>query len=188
MFLQEENEKLKLQLQELKKEKGTSSGDTTVEHQGREGLQVGLGKPTSHLQEGELQAKIEIQALKQQLQQKEAQLACMASWAMDALQCIQPAKSYGLYLGYQWLQYQINALAQRGISQLQDPQQFTALCNSSSSEDKAKVSEFYLHNLALPNVNSWDPNIVVGDMQLMAFDSWLNHEEKRAAEVKEVMN
>jgi len=28
----------------------------------------------------------------------------------------------------------------------------------------------------------------MGDMQLMAFTSWLNHEEKRAAEVKEVMN
>ena len=110
----------------------------------------------------------------------------MASWAMDALQCRQPAKSYGLYLRDQWLQYQINALAQRGISQLQDPQQFTALCNSSSSKDKAKLSEFYLHNLALPNVTTWDPNTVVGDMQLMSFSSWLNHEEKRATEVKEV--
>ena len=98
MFLQEENEKLRLQLQELKKGKGTSSGDITAEQKGREGLQVGLGEPTMHLQEGELQAQIEIQALKQKLQQKEAQLACMASWAMDALQCRQPAKSYGLYL------------------------------------------------------------------------------------------
>lgn len=33
--LQEENEKLKLQLQELRKEKVTSSGDITAEHQGR---------------------------------------------------------------------------------------------------------------------------------------------------------
>ena len=49
VFLQEENEKLKLQLQELKKEKGTSSGDATVEPQGKEGLQVGLGELTSHL-------------------------------------------------------------------------------------------------------------------------------------------
>ena len=115
-------------------------------------------------------------------------MACMASWAMDALQCRQPAKSYGLYLRDQWLQFQINALAQRGISQLQDPQQFTALCNSSSSEDKTKLSEFYLHNLALPNMTTWDPNIVVGDMQLMAFASWLNHEDKRATEAKAIMN
>jgi len=101
--LQEENEKLQLQLQELRKEKGTSSGNITSEHQDREGLQIDLGEPTMHLQERELQAQIEIQALKQQLQQKEAQLACMASWAMDALQCRQPAKSYGLYLRDQWL-------------------------------------------------------------------------------------
>jgi hypothetical protein len=129
-----------------------------------------------------------VQALREQLQQKEAQLACMASWAMDAIQCRQPAKSYGLYLKDQWLQFQINTLAQRGISQLQDPQQFTELCSTSSSEDKAKLAEFYLHNLALPNVVSWDPNTALGDMQLMAFASWLNHEDKRAAEAKAVMN
>jgi len=57
------------------------------------------------------------------------------------------------------------------------------LCDSISSEDKAKLSKFYLHNLALPNLNSWDPNTVVGDVQLMVMASWLNHEEKRAAEV-----
>jgi len=169
--LQEENEKLKLQLQELRREMGTSSEDITAEHQGREGLQDGLGEPTTHLQEGELQAQIKIQTLRQQLQQKEAQLACMASWAMDALQCRQPAKSYGLYLRDQWLQFQINALAQRGISQVQDPQQFTELCNISSSGDKAKLAEFYLHNLVLANATSWDPNTVLGDMQLMVFAS-----------------
>jgi len=129
-----------------------------------------------------------VQALKQQLQQKEAQLACMASWAMEAIQCRQPAKSYGLYLKDQWLQFQINTLAQRGISQLQDPQQFSELCSTSSSEDKAKLVEFYLHNLALPNVVSWDPNTALGDTQLMAFASWLNHEDQRAAEAKSVMN
>jgi len=62
------------------------------------------------------------------------------------------------------------------------------LCKNSSSEDKAKLSEFYLHNLALPNVTSWDPNPAVGDMQLMEMNSWLNHEEKRAAEVRSVMD
>ncbi len=63
-----------------------------------------------------------------------------------------------------------------------------ALCNNSSSEDKAKLSEFYLHNLALPNITSWDPNTAVGDMQLMEMTPWLNHEEKRAAEVRNVMD
>ena len=129
-----------------------------------------------------------MKALKEQLQQKEAQLACMASWAMEAIQCRQPAKSYGLYLKDQWLQFQINTLAQRGISQIQSPQQFYELCSTSSSEDKAKLAEFYLHNLALPNEVSWDPNTALGDMQLMAFASWLNHEDQRAAEEKSVMN
>ena len=129
-----------------------------------------------------------MQALREQLQQKEAQLACMASWAMDAIQCRQPAKSYGLYLKDQWLQFQINTLAQRGISQLQDPQQFTEVCSTSSSEDRANLAEFYLHNLALPNEVSWDPNTALGDMQLMGFASWLNHEDKRAAKAKEIMN
>ena len=41
--------------------------------------------------------------------------------------------------------------------------------------------------MALPNVVSWDPNTALGDMQLMAFASWLNHEEKRAAEAKVIM-
>lgn len=65
--LQEENEQLKLQLQELRREMGRSSEDITAEHQGREGLQDGLGETTTHLQERELQAQIEIQTLKQQL-------------------------------------------------------------------------------------------------------------------------
>ena len=188
VFLQEENQKLRLQLQELRTGTATPSNDTTAEQQGKKELHTGLGEPTTHLQEAEQQAQIEVQALRQQLQQKEAQLACMASWAMDAIQCRQPGKSYGLYLKDQWLQFQINTLVQRGISELQDPQQFTEVCSTSSSEDKAKLAEFYLHNLALPNVVSWDPNTTLGDMQLMAFASWLNHEEKRAAEAKVVMN
>ena len=112
----------------------------------------------------------------------------MASWAMEAIQCRPPAKSYGLFLKDQWLQFQINTLAQRGISHVQNPQQFSELCSTSSSEDKAKLAEFYLHNLALPNEVSWDPNIALGDMQLMAFASWLNHEDQRATEEKSVMN
>jgi len=63
-----------------------------------------------------------------------------------------------------------------------------ALCDSSSAEDKAKLSEFYLHNLALPNMNLWDPNAALGDVQVMAMASWLNHEEKRAVEIENIMN
>jgi len=62
-------------------------------------------------QERESQAATKVLILKKQLQGKEAQLACMDSWAMEALQCRQPAKSYALYLKDQWLQFQIKTLA-----------------------------------------------------------------------------
>ena len=186
--LQEENKRLKLQLQELKAGAETSSKDTPEAQQEEKGLTPSLKEPTGLLQEAEQQAKIEVQALKEQLQLKETQLACMASWAMEAIQCRHPARTYGLYLKDQWLQFQINTLAQRGITPFQNQQQFSELCSMSSSEDKAKLAEFYLHNLALPNEVSWDPNTTLGDMQLMALASWLNHEDQRAAEVRAALS
>jgi len=54
-------------------------------------------------------------------------------------------------------------------------------------EDRAKLSKFYLHNLALTDPNAWDPNSEVGDLQLMALASWMNHEEARAVEIEKVM-
>jgi len=41
--------------------------------------------------------------LRRQLQEKETQLACMASLSKKALQCRTLTKSYGLYLKDQWL-------------------------------------------------------------------------------------
>ena len=40
-----------------------------------------------------------------------------------------------------------------------------------------------MHNFALLDMNAWDPNTVIGDVHLMAMASWMNHEEKRVAEV-----
>jgi len=54
-------------------------------------------------------------------------------------------------------------------------------------EDREKMFEFYLHNLALTDLNVWDPNSKLGDLQLMALASWMNHEEARATEMKKVM-
>ena len=89
VFLQEENEQLKrqLQLQGQRKEEDTIAKDTTWEPQEKEGMQANLEELNRKLQERELQAGIEIQSLKKQMQEKEAKLACMACWAMDALQC-----------------------------------------------------------------------------------------------------
>ena len=61
------------------------------------------------------------------------------------------------------------------------------LCDQSSSKDKAKIAEFYLHNMALTDMNVWDPNARLGDLQLMAMASWMNHEEKRATKIKKLM-
>lgn len=44
--------------------------------------------------------------------------------------------------------------------------------------DKAKMIEFYMHNLVLTNLNIWDPNPRMGDMQLMALASWMVNEER----------
>jgi len=57
------------------------------------------------------------------------------------------------------------------------------LCDNILVEDKAKLAEFYLHNMGLPNMNLWDPNAALGDLQLMAMASWLSHEEKRTMEI-----
>ena len=51
--------------------------------------------------------EIENELLRRQLQEKETQLACMASLSMEALQCRTVEKSYGLYLKDQWLQFQV---------------------------------------------------------------------------------
>ena len=78
-------------------------------------------------------------------------------------------------------------MAQRGITPFQNYDQFAALCGSISLEDRAKLSDFYLHNFALPNMNAWDRNIVIGDVQIMAMASWMSHEEKRAVDVRNII-
>jgi len=69
----------------------------------------------------------------------------------------------------------------------QDCSQFIDLCDQSTLEDRAKMAEFYLHNMALTDMNVWDPNAELGDLQLMALASWLNHEESRATEMKRIL-
>ena len=106
---------------------------------------------------------------------------------MEALQCRMLEKLYGLYLKEQWLQFQIKTLTERGTMPFQDNRKFIDLCDQSTVEDRAKISEFYLHNLALTDLNVWDHNKKLGDLQLMALESWMNHEEARATEVKRVL-
>jgi len=98
-----------------------------------------------------------------------------------------PAKPYALYLKEQWLQFQIKTLALRGTIPFQDYRQFIDLCDQSTLEDMAKMAEFYLHNMALIDMNIWDPNAKLGYLQLMALASWMNHEDSRAIEMKRIL-
>lgn len=83
--------------------------------------------------------------------------------------------------------FEIKALAQRGTLPFQDYGQFMHLCDHISAEDKAKLAEFYLHNMALTNMNLWDPNAALGDLQLMAMASWMSHEDKMEREIQKMM-
>ena len=86
------------------------------------------------------------------------------------------AKSYALYVREQWFQFQIKTLAQRGTMPFQDCRQFIDLCDQSALEDRAKMAEFYFHNMALTYMNIWDPNAELGDLQLMDLASSMDHE------------
>lgn len=48
------------------------------------------------------------------------------------------------------------------------------------------MSEFYFHNMALTDMNLWDPNAKLGDLQLMGLVSLMNHKEERDAEMKRI--
>jgi len=200
--LQEENELLKKQLQQREpqggnklsilegqqqKEGAQADSEAAEQQQQEEEPQTDSETLMKLQQEKESQAETEALILKRQLQEKEAQLACMASWAMEALQCRQPAKSYALYLKDQWLQFQIKTLAQRGTIPFQDYGQFMHLCDHSLAEDKTKLVEFYLHNMALPDMNLWDSNAALRDLQLMAMVLWMSHEEKRVVEIQKMI-
>ena len=62
----------------------------------------------------------------------------------------------------------------------QDYRQFIDLYDESALEDRAKMYKLYLHNLAFTDLNVWDSNAKLGDLQLMALASWMNHEEEMA--------
>lgn len=49
------------------------------------------------------------------------------------------------------------------------------------------MAEFYLHNMALTDMNVWEPNAKLEDLQLMALASWMNHDDSRATEMKKIL-
>jgi len=148
-----------------------------------------MGRELSRLRDREAIMKNQLETenawLRGQLQESESQLACMANLSLEAIHCRMLSKSYALYLKEHWLQFQIKILAQRGTMPFQDYGQFIDLCDHSALEDRAKMSEFYLHNMAL--IHIWYPNAKLGDLLLMGLASWVNHEESRAVEMKKML-
>ena len=49
------------------------------------------------------------------------------------------------------------------------------------------MAEFYVHNLVLTNLDIWDPNPTIGDMQLTTLVSWMVNEDTREKEIWRVM-
>jgi len=41
--------------------------------------------------------------------------------------------------------------------------------------------------MALLDMNLWDLNVALGDLQLMAMASWMSHEEKKTGEIQKIM-
>ena len=49
------------------------------------------------------------------------------------------------------------------------------------------MENFYVHSLVLTNLDTWDLNSTMGDMQLMALVSWMMNEDTREKEIWRVM-
>ena len=86
-----------------------------------------------------------------------------------------------------WLQFQIKTLEHHGYFPFQNYRKFIDFCIETNMEEWAKLEEFYMHNLILTDMNIWDPNSRLGDMQLMALASWVENEEIRVEEFKRLM-
>lgn len=127
-----------------------------------------MGKELSSLRDRKTMMKNQLETknawLKGQLQEREKQFACMASLSLEEIHCRMSAKSYALYLKEQWLQFQIKTLTQRGTIPFQDYRQLIDLCDQITLEDRTKMFEFYLHNMALTNMNVWEPSSKLGDL------------------------
>jgi hypothetical protein len=144
--------------------------------------------------------KVENQKLQQQLSkvkrdlhEKSEQVEIMqetvktiAKVSEEMLECRPPARTYTLFLKEQWHKNQITHLAKFVKFNLDTPKYFLDAYQGCNMEEKSKLCEFYLHNLVLPHPYNWNPNPYVGDVQLMAFSSWLRHEEMRARRIQKV--
>ena len=111
----------------------------------------------------------------------------MEDLCIEALQHKFPSDSYDVYLKEQWLLFQIKTLASHGSLPFQDCREFMDFYKQANMDDQEKMAEFYVHNLVLKNLDTWDPNSIMGDMQLMDLVSWMMNEDTRAKEIWWIM-
>ena len=126
-------------------------------------------------------------ALKEQLQQKEEKVATMEYLCIESLQHRFPSDPYVVYLKEKWLLFQIKTLASHGSLPFQDCSQFMNFYKQDNMVDQEKMAEFYVHKFVLTNLDIWDLNPTMGDMQLMALASWMVNEDTREKEIWKVM-
>ena len=111
----------------------------------------------------------------------------MADLLIEALQHIFPSDSYPVYLKDKWILFQIKTLASHESLPFQDCRQFMDLYKKANMADQEKMAEFYVHNLVLTNLDTWDPNPAMRNMQLMSLITWMMNEDTRAKEIWRVM-
>ena len=111
----------------------------------------------------------------------------MAELCIEPLQHRFPSDSYDVYLKEKWILFQINTLASHGSLPFQYCRQFMEFYKQANIVDQEKIAEFCMHNLVLTNLEIWDPNPTMEDMQSMALASWMVNEDNRAKEIRKFM-
>ena len=81
----------------------------------------------------------------------------------------QPSIVYVVYLKSQFISLFLRAFVVDCMCFVETKDQFRLLYQVCTEEDKNLLCEVYLHNLAVLDVGNWDPNPLVGDVQLRAF-------------------
>ena len=81
----------------------------------------------------------------------------------------QPFVVYVVYLKSRFISLLLRDFAADCMCFVETKDPFRLLYQVCTEEDKKKLCEAYLHNIEVLNVGNWDPNPLVGDVQLRAF-------------------
>lgn len=122
--------------------------------------------------------KSKIQSLQQQLMIKEEEKRQMFKFAEQAISCRSPARVYSMYLHEQWVGLQMIRLNNNKKFMMGNVDDFVDIYNDSSTREKDLLCELYQFKFFLEHELEWNPNPVVGDIQLRAFSSFIQNQIK----------